>query len=78
MFPKKILIVHFIDYWWIDKKTVISDYISINFVDRVFDLPNSYTAFENLMASYGYTIQIYCDFSGYSDMAIGVCFIVRF
>ena len=44
------------------KKTVISDYISINFVDRVFDAPSSYTAFENLMASYGYAIQIYCDF----------------
>lgn len=60
------------------KKTVISDYISINFVDRVFDLPNSYTAFENLMASYGYTIQIYCDFSGYSDMAIGVALLLGF
>src|SRR5690606_22324874 len=47
------------------KKTVISDYVSVNFVDRVFDAPNSYTAFENLMAAYGYTIQIYCDFSGY-------------
>jgi len=60
------------------KKTVISDYISINFVDRVFDSPNSYTAFENLMAAYGYTIQIYCDFSGYSDMAIGVALLLGF
>jgi alginate O-acetyltransferase complex protein AlgI len=60
------------------KKTVISDYISLNFVDRVFDLPNSYTPFENLMASYGYTIQIYCDFSGYSDMAIGVALLLGF
>ena len=60
------------------KKTVISDYISINFVDRVFDAPNSYTAFENLMAAYGYTIQIYCDFSGYSDMAIGVALLLGF
>ena len=60
------------------KKTVISDYISINFVDRVFDAPNSYTAFENLMASYGYTIQIYCDFSGYSDMAIGIAMLLGF
>lgn len=60
------------------KKTVISDYISINFVDRVFDSPNSYTAFENLMASYGYTIQIYCDFSGYSDMAIGIALLLGF
>lgn len=60
------------------KKTVISDYISINFVDRVFDSPTSYTAFENLMASYGYAIQIYCDFSGYSDMAIGVALLLGF
>jgi D-alanyl-lipoteichoic acid acyltransferase DltB (MBOAT superfamily) len=60
------------------KKTVISDYISVNFVDRVFDSPNSYTAFENLMASYGYTIQIYCDFSGYSDMAIGIALLLGF
>jgi len=60
------------------KKTVISDYISINFVDRVFDLPNAYTAFENLMAAYGYTIQIYCDFSGYSDMAIGIALLLGF
>ncbi|RZJ70924.1 MBOAT family protein [Flavobacterium sp.] len=60
------------------KKTVISDYISINFVDRVFDQPNLYTPFENLMASYGYTIQIYCDFSGYSDMAIGIAMLMGF
>lgn len=60
------------------KKTVISDYISINFVDRIFDLPNSYTPFENLLATYGYTIQIYCDFSGYSDMAIGIALLLGF
>lgn len=60
------------------KKAVISDYISINFVDRVFDAPNSYTAFENLMATYGYTLQIYCDFSGYSDMAIGIALLLGF
>lgn len=60
------------------KKAVISDYISINFVDRVFDSPNSYTAFENLMASYGYSIQIYCDFSGYSDMAIGIALLMGY
>lgn len=60
------------------KKAVISDYISTNFVDRVFDAPNNYTAFENLMASYGYAIQIYCDFSGYSDMAIGLAMLMGF
>lgn len=60
------------------KKSVISDYISLNFVDRVFDAPLSYTAFENLMATYGYTLQIYCDFSGYSDMAIGLALLMGF
>lgn len=60
------------------KKAVISDYISSNFVDRVFDAPNSYSAFENLMASYGYAIQIYCDFSGYSDIAIGLALLMGF
>lgn len=54
------------------KKAIISDYISLNFVDRVFDAPTLYSGFENLMAIYGYALQIYCDFSGYSDMAIGI------
>lgn len=60
------------------KKAVISDYISTNFVDRVFDAPNSYTAIENLLATYGYSIQIYCDFSGYSDIAIGIALLMGF
>ncbi len=60
------------------KKAVISDYISINFVDRVFDAPTLYTGFENLMAVYGYALQIYCDFSGYSDMAIGIALLLGF
>ena len=60
------------------KKAVISDYISLNFVDRVFEAPNSYTSFENLMAVYGYSLQIYCDFSGYSDMAIGLALLMGF
>jgi D-alanyl-lipoteichoic acid acyltransferase DltB (MBOAT superfamily) len=60
------------------KKAVISDYISVNFVDRVFDNPTLYSGFENLMAVYGYSIQIYCDFSGYSDMAIGLALVLGF
>lgn len=60
------------------KKSVISDYISLNFVDRIFDSPLSYTPFETLMAAYGYTLQIYCDFSGYSDMAIGIALLMGF
>ena len=60
------------------KKILISDYISSNFVDRVFESPVSYTGFENLMSVYGYTIQIYCDFSGYTDIAIGVALLLGF
>lgn len=60
------------------KKVVISDYISVNFVDRVFDNPLLYSGIENLMAVYGYTLQIYCDFSGYSDMAIGIALLLGF
>lgn len=60
------------------KKAVIADYISINFIDRVFDWPLRYTGFENLMALYGYCLQIYCDFSGYSDMAIGFALFLGF
>ena len=60
------------------KKVVLSDYISSNFVDRIFDAPSLYTGFENLMGVYGYTLQIYCDFSGYSDMAIGIALLLGF
>lgn len=60
------------------KKIFISDYISQNFVDRVFEDPMRYSGFENLMASYCYAIQIYCDFSGYTDIAIGVALILGF
>ncbi|MFN8205782.1 MAG: MBOAT family O-acyltransferase [Bacteroidales bacterium] len=60
------------------KKMLVSDYISVNFVDRVFDQPSLYTGFENLMAVFGYAIQIYCDFSGYTDMAIGIALLFGF
>jgi alginate O-acetyltransferase complex protein AlgI len=60
------------------KKAVISDYISINFIDRVFDAPLLYSGIENLLAVYGYALQIYCDFSGYSDMAIGIALLLGF
>lgn len=60
------------------KKAVISDYISVNYVDRIFDAPLLYSGFENLMGVYGYALQIYCDFSGYSDMAIGIALLLGF
>jgi D-alanyl-lipoteichoic acid acyltransferase DltB (MBOAT superfamily) len=60
------------------KKIFISDYISVNFVDRVFSDPLRYSGFENLMGTYGYALQIYCDFSGYTDIAIGVALLLGF
>ena len=60
------------------KKAIISDYISVNFVDRVFENPALYSGFENLMGVYGYAMQIYCDFSGYSDMAIGIALLLGY
>ena len=60
------------------KKAIISDYIALNFVDRVFDEPLLYSGFECLSAILGYAMQIYCDFSGYSDMAIGIALLLGF
>jgi D-alanyl-lipoteichoic acid acyltransferase DltB (MBOAT superfamily) len=54
------------------KKVVISDYINVNFVQYVFDDPTRHSGIECLFAVYGYAMVIYCDFSGYSDMAIGM------
>ncbi len=60
------------------KKVFIGDYIAVNFVDRVFAAPLHYSAFENLMALFGYSLQVYVDFSGYTDMAIGVALLMGF
>ncbi|MEI9944236.1 MAG: MBOAT family O-acyltransferase [Chitinophagaceae bacterium] len=54
------------------KKLIISDYITLNFVNYIFDDPSRYTGLENLFAVYGYAVVIYCDFSGYSDVTIGI------
>ena len=54
------------------KKVIISDYINANFVRIIFDNPSAHSGAECLMALYGYAMVIYCDFSGYSDMAIGM------
>ena len=58
------------------KKMVIADYVSLNLVDRIFENPRLYTGIESLFAVYGYAIQIYCDFSGYSDIAIGLALLL--
>jgi len=53
------------------KKVAIADYLSVNLVDRIFDQPELYSAAEVVIALYGFTMQIYCDFSGYTDVARG-------
>ena len=59
------------------KKAIIADYIA-QYNDLIFDSPGAYSGFETLMGIIGYTMQIYCDFSGYSDMAIGIALIMGF
>lgn len=60
------------------KKVAIADMLGANLVDRVFDQPQLYSSLETLAAIYGYAIQIYCDFSGYSDIAIGSALLLGF
>jgi len=62
----------------LSKKVIIGDYIAVNFIDRIFDNPTMFTGFENLMALYGYSLQVYADFSGYTDIAIGVALLMGF
>jgi alginate O-acetyltransferase complex protein AlgI len=54
------------------KKTLIADYLAENFVNRVFDTPKLYSGSEALIAVYAYSLQLYFDFSGYTDIARGV------
>lgn len=54
------------------KKVVISDFVYQNFVQYIFDDPSRHTGIECLLGVYAYALVIYCDFSGYSDMAIGI------
>ena len=56
--------------WGFFKKLVIADNLAV-YVDLVFDTPQDYPGFAMLLAAFFFTIQIYCDFSGYSDIAIG-------
>jgi D-alanyl-lipoteichoic acid acyltransferase DltB (MBOAT superfamily) len=54
------------------KKVVMANYLATDLVDPVFFDPASFSSLDLLLAAYGYAIQIYCDFSAYSDMAIGL------
>ncbi|WGM48342.1 hypothetical protein KOAAANKH_03240 [Brevundimonas sp. NIBR10] len=58
--------------WGLFKKTVIASELSVRLVDPVFFDPAAHSALDIAAAVYGYAVQIYCDFSAYSDMAIGI------
>ncbi|MCF7839004.1 MAG: MBOAT family protein [Candidatus Marinimicrobia bacterium] len=60
------------------KKIVIANFLAAAIVDPVFARPDAYGAWDTLWAVYGYAIQIYCDFSAYSDIAIGLCLLLGF
>jgi D-alanyl-lipoteichoic acid acyltransferase DltB (MBOAT superfamily) len=60
------------------KKVVIADYLARLVVDPVFAVPRAYGGLDVLTAAYAYTAQIYCDFSGYTDMAIGLALLMGF
>ncbi|MCW5746126.1 MAG: MBOAT family protein, partial [Alphaproteobacteria bacterium] len=58
--------------WGVFKKAIVANYIAVQLVDPVFLAPINYGAVDLLFAVYGYAVQIYCDFSAYSDIAIGI------
>ena len=60
------------------KKIILSDYLAVNFIDRVFDHPLLFSGFENLFALFAYSLQVYADFSGYTDIAIGIALLMGF
>ena len=79
---------HFFDYqrtveglrvmlWGLFKKVVIADRLSV-FVDMVYDHPSDYHGFQTILATIFFSFQIFCDFSGYSDMALGSAKVMGF
>ncbi|MEY2963041.1 MAG: hypothetical protein RL754_302 [Bacteroidota bacterium] len=60
------------------KKLVLADYLAVQFIDRVFDNPNLHSGFETMSALFGYSLQVYADFSGYTDVAIGIALLMGF
>src|SRR6478609_5066618 len=60
------------------KKVVIANYLATHIVDQVFGAPVQHSSLETWIAVYAYAVQIYCDFSGYTDMAIGLALLLGF
>jgi alginate O-acetyltransferase complex protein AlgI len=60
------------------KKVALADYLAREIVDPVFGVPEAYAAPDVALAAYAYAAQIYCDFSGYTDIAIGAALLLGF
>lgn len=60
------------------KKIIVADLLAYLIVDEVFSNPSAFSSWDLLVSLYAYTFQIYCDFSGYSDIAIGVALLLGF
>jgi D-alanyl-lipoteichoic acid acyltransferase DltB (MBOAT superfamily) len=60
------------------KKVVIANFLASHIVDTVFATPNRHSGLTLLVAVYAYAVQIYADFSGYTDMAIGLALLLGF
>jgi len=59
-------------------KKIVADYIAVNYIDRIFDSPTYYSGMETIFGIFGYSLQIYADFSGYTDIAIGVALLLGY
>ncbi len=59
-------------------KKIMADYIAVNYIDRIFDNPNYYSGVETVLGVFGYSLQIYADFSGYTDIAIGIALLLGY
>src|SRR4051794_31396294 len=60
------------------KKVAIADFLAREIVDPVFGVPQAYNAPDVILATYAYAVQIFCDFSGYTDIAIGLALLMGF
>ncbi len=58
------------------KKLLIADFLADNLVNRIFDTPTLYSGLENLIGVYGYALQLFFDFSGYTDLALGAALLL--
>ncbi len=74
--PYQLSVSEFKEAWWLIikglSKKIIADYLAIQMVDKIFDNPNYFTSYENCLATIAYSYQVYADFSGYTDIAIGI------